>query len=85
MNKSVFLFMGAFFRLPLACNPMDPDSSVVVRNVYVQINGKSFRQQVAPDSGRLKNHGFFTLFYLHTTRMRPFTTIMHPYLKISLL
>jgi hypothetical protein len=85
MNNAAFLFMGTFFRLLLACKSMDPTSSFVVRTGCLQINGKGFRQQVAPNSGKLENHGFFALFYLHTTRMMPFTTIMHPFLKISLL
>jgi hypothetical protein len=77
--------MDTFFRFPLACNPMDMTSAIVMPNVCLQINGNGFPQEEVPDSGRLENHGFFTLFYLHTTRMVPFTTIMHSFLKISLL
>jgi len=85
MNNTAFLFMGTFFRFPPARNPMDLTYTSAVRYMCLQINGKGFRQQVSPDSGKLENHGVFTLFYLHTTRMMPFTTIMHPFLKISLL
>jgi hypothetical protein len=62
MNNDAFLFMGTFFRYPLARNPMDLAYTIVVRFVCLQINGKGFRQQVAPDSGKLENNGFFTLF-----------------------